>query len=104
MHLQQPLVPLAMLGSPSQGILRQPPTSWGPTEADGIATGGPRACPVIPTLMPVDALFVRSKTERLTLFRSREHDARRVLWLERKYGLVLVDAAATVAPHAIVSE
>ncbi|KAG5991482.1 hypothetical protein E4U54_003875 [Claviceps lovelessii] len=35
---------------------------------------------------------------------SREHDARRVLWLERKYGLVLVDAAATVAPHAIVSE
>ncbi|KAG6001494.1 hypothetical protein E4U43_001307 [Claviceps pusilla] len=42
MHLQQPLIPLIILGSPSQGILRQPPTSWGPTEADGIATGGPR--------------------------------------------------------------
>ncbi|KAG5981040.1 hypothetical protein E4U55_003357 [Claviceps digitariae] len=32
------------------------------------------------------------------------HDAQPVLWLERKSGLVLVDAVATVAPHAMVSE
>ncbi|KAG6010440.1 hypothetical protein E4U21_006439 [Claviceps maximensis] len=34
----------------------------------------------------------------------REHDAQHVLCRERKSGLVLVDAAAIVAPHAMVSE